>query len=213
MSNEVKKDDFFESENTEATVTENKDEKPKKQAGIKKDRLVGCEVRLDPTKSGMLMDNTNSITFSFIEGGISNLVVKENHQLDLFMRNIIHGILRVYKDGKDVTEKFGGPPVVDMYKPIVSEGIPRLDESDQLDSSLAQVLNTNDLPQLERYIDSISDFQTLDRLYKLEIQGNNPCSCARDGVLKRIEKQMKTAPAGAGGVYEDHSEDEKIIMR
>lgn len=212
MSNEEKKDDFF---GSETTITQDKnttEEEPKKKtAKVKQDKLVGCEVRLDPTKSGMLMDTSNGIIFSFMEGGTSSLLVESNHQLELIKRNIAPGILRVYKNGADVTESFGGPAVVDMYRPIVKDGIPRLDDSDKQDTSLVQVLNTNDLPQLERYIDSISDFQTLDRLYKLEMQGNNPCACARDGVLTKIKTKMKVVPGISIG--EDHSEDEEITMR
>jgi hypothetical protein len=178
-----------------------------------KDKLVGCEVRLDPTMSGMLIDNVNNFTFSFMDGGKSSMVVEESTHLDLIKRNIKHGILRVFKKDKDVTEKFGGPPKLDKNRPIVKEAIPRLDDADKLDASLAQVLNTNNLARLEAYIDSISDFTTLDRLYSLEKQGNNPCAVARDGILKKIKEKMKVCQPTNLGAYEDHSEDEELIMK
>lgn len=177
----------------------------------KKSKLVGCEVRLDPTMGGMLIDNVNNFTFSFMEGGKSSMVIAESTHLDLIERNIKHGILRVYKKDKDVTEKYGGPPELDKNRPIVEKGIPRLDDSDKLDTSLSQVLNTNDLARLEKYVDSISDFATLDRLYNLEKQGNNPCSVARDDILKKIKEKMKSVPGIS--ITEDHSDEEQLTMK
>ena len=42
-----------------------------------KSKLVGCIVKLDPSKAGMLVDSGNNFTFSFFEGGTDEMKVEE----------------------------------------------------------------------------------------------------------------------------------------
>ena len=184
----------------------------------RKVKLVGHEVRLDPTKGGMLYDPVNEFTFSFFKGGTDRLEIKEGMDTTLIEKNIKpHGILRVFSvkgtEEKDVTDKFGGPPKGnDRRTPLVKEGLKQPDNFDNLDEKLVKVLDVNDPDKIEKYVESITDYQSILKLIELEKMGNNPTSQCRRSVLDMLEERKKHV-SGIAMFEDDDSDDEELTVK
>lgn len=173
----------------------------------KKDSLVGCEVRLDPKKSGMFYDPENDLTLSFFKDGSDTYTITEKTILDPIKKNVKAGILRVFKKDKDVTEKYGGPAPVGRPKPIISKGLPRMEKISKNDEKLAKILNVYDLNEIRKYVTSIQNYIDLDTLEDLEKQGNNPLSQPRASVLDLIKERKKQV----SGIKIEKSEETETV--
>ena len=164
-----------------------------KKTGIEKlmDELVGCDVVLDPTASGMLVDTISGISLSFFGSGKDRTTITKDMQVSSIMRNIVKGILRVEKNGVDITTKFGGKVHnVDWKRtPIVSGAVKR--EALDTDKPLLGVLNRTKEAEIVRDINSIKSYGMLARLKDLEEMGKNPVSVGRSEILKAITNAMK----------------------
>jgi hypothetical protein len=184
----------------------------------KKSKLVGYEVRLDPTKGGMLVDSANGFTFDHFNEGNDRMMVTAKTDTTIIEKSIKpHGILRVYdvkgKKEKDVTEKFGGPPKVNRNRvPIVKKGLKLPDTFDDTDTKLERVLNVNDPDKIEKYVQSITDYRTIVKLIDLEKIGSNPTSQCRRSVLDMLEERKKHV-SGITGIEKDEDADEEIQMK
>ncbi len=179
---------------------------------VKKNDLVGKVVKLDPKKSGMLVDTVNNFTFSFFEEGKDSREVTKDMDTSVIERNIEYGILRVYDKDKDVTKDFGGPSdrVVSRI-PLVKEGIPESTSDDKEDRGLLNVLNRNDSRDIEKAIRSIDDYDLLRRLLDFEQSGENPASQPRRDVVEMITDRMKNV----SGISMDKepTEEEEVIIK
>jgi hypothetical protein len=178
--------------------------------------LVGCEVVLDPTKGGMMADPANDFTFSYFrnkEGEITNdkRVITKDMELTLIKENIKHGILRVMKDGKDVTEKYGGPPKAGPVRPIVKKIVSKPDAGDNIDAALLRVLDTNDVNQVGVYIQQVNDFASLQRLLELEQQGSNPTEKPRRSIVDALSDKIKHV-SGIKVGKDENAEEEEITV-
>ena len=181
-----------------------------------KNKLVGCIVKLDPSKGGMLVDPGNDFTFSFFEGGTDEMKIEEGTDLTVIERNIKFGILRVYKKSgkilKDVSEKFGGPPVMSRNMPIVTNGFkrPNNDESSD-DRPLLNLLFSNDVNKIARYIESVQDYATLERLFELESHGENPTSGPRPSIINLLSEKKKRISGIS--MAENNTEQENLTLK
>ena len=176
---------------------------------INKKDLVGKVVKLDPKKSGMLVDSVNDYTFNFFDEGNDYREVTEDMDITVIERNIKNGILRVYDDGDDVTQDFGGPEKRDIRRePLVNNGITRPNKDDKEDKSLLNILKINDIGQIKKSVNSISDYSSLKRLKDFEKNGDNPCSQPRVDVIQCIEDRMEHVN---GIEMEDEPQDKEEV--
>jgi len=184
----------------------------------KQDKMIGHEVRLDPTKGGMLMDPGNDFNFNFVkndDGEVTNDRMKVTDKTDLTIidRNVKVGILRVFtKKGKDVTEKFGGPAKFVNRKPIVKKGFTDPKTVSTNDEKLIAVLNINDIDKIEKYVNGITDYATIMGLIDLEKQGNNPTYSARRSIIDMLVERAKSI-SGMTPVGKEEGEDEEIQVK
>ena len=156
-------------------------------------KLDGHELILDPNKSGMFEDDLNKYTLHFFSEGHDRIVFKKEMDPTVILKNIKAGILRVSKDGKDVTKDFGGQPFVDWSRQPIVEGGSRRTVS-KTDIPLINLLNRNKESEIIRDINSIKDYSMLNRLKELEEMGKNPTSNARGNVLDVIVDAIKRTP-------------------
>jgi len=175
---------------------------------IKVSKLVGCEVVLDPKQAGMWVDNFNKITLSFFESGKDRFSVDKGMDVTLINKGIKAGTLRVLKDGKDVTEEFGGTKAgLDWHRiPIIEAPNRSTDE----DTPLLQLLSRNNQSKIINDIKVIKDYKTLERLKELESMGKNPSSQSRREVLNTIVDMMESV-GGVGAAKELPQEKEDVI--
>lgn len=181
-----------------------------------KNKLVGCIVKLDPSKGGMLVDPGNNFTFSFFEGGTDEMKVEEGTDLTVIEKNIKAGVLRVYKKSrnglKDVSEKFGGQPVPVRNVPLVKDGFKRPNDNEESeDRPLLSLLFSNDVNKIARYIESVQDFATIQRLYELESQGENPTSSPRASIINLLADKKKHISGIS--MTEDKEEEENLTLK
>ncbi len=159
-----------------------------------KERLVGCSIVLDPNAAGMFVDESNNITLSFFKEGADIIEFRKEMEHLNILRNVKFGILRVMRDGKDVTEQFGGIAEAKDWRrtPVVEGAVKMVDEKKEV--GLINLLNRNKEVEVIRDISSINDYAILVRLDELEKMGKNPSALGRPGVLDAISKQMKKTP-------------------
>lgn len=170
--------------------------------------FVGHEIVLNPRMSGMYLDPVNRFTLSFFDKGNDRINVTEKMNTTFIARNVTAGILFVFKDGKDVTQKFGGPPNEDWSQKPIVKAPARVSSKDE---RYLKVINRLKQEEIVRDIKSIKDVPTLERLMELEMKGNNPSAQSRAGVIDAIKAQMKTIP-GVGKAKELEEEKEKITV-
>lgn len=156
-------------------------------------KLIGCEVVLDPTQSGMLYDPCNDFTFSFFKGTSSQdrMKIKSSTDLTCIMKNIKVGILRVYKDNKDLSIQFGGCAPRGPLRPLVGKGILKLDDVSGVTTKNAKIIDRNEIKEIQKLVNNLNSYDELGMLLDVEKQGNNPTSHARASVLDIISERMK----------------------
>ena len=176
----------------------------------KVDKLVGCEVRLDPKRAGMLVDPTNDFTFSFFDGGRDRLKITEDTQLGVIKRNIKAGTLRVFKNDWDVTDKHGGLPRLRKDVPIVKNVAKRVDPENKSDKGLMRLLQTHNVDDIRNYVENINDFSTLDRILELEKQGENFCHQPRGVVIDLLSNRIRKV-SGISVKKEEEDEDQIVL--
>jgi hypothetical protein len=133
-------------------------------------------------------------------------------ELSNIKENIKHGILRVMKDGRDVSEKYGGPPKAGPLRPIVKKIISKPDAGNNADAALIRVLETNDVNNIGTYIQQINDFATLQRLLELEQQGSNPTEKPRRSIVDSLTEKIKHV-SGIKFGKDENAEEEEITVR
>ena len=185
-------------------------------AAEEKNKLAGCIVKLDPAKAGMLKDPGNNFTFSFFEGGTDEMKVEENTDLTVIERNIKVGTLRVFKKVgkklKDVSEKFGGVPIPVRDVPLVSNGLKRPNTNEESeDRPLLNLLFSNDVNKIAKYIESVQDYATLQRLFELESQGENPTSRPRPSIINLLSEKKKNVSGIS--MSEDKTAEENLTLK
>lgn len=190
--------------------SEKKIEKVEKEKSVE-EKLDGCTLVLDPKKSGFFKDEKNDITLHFFDDSHDKIEFKKTMDATEILRNIKVGILRVEKNGKDISTKFGGTEVDNNEWnriPIV-EGVPKK-VNIKKDEPYLNVLGRNDQKEIIRDINSINDLAMLERLMELEVQGNNPSSKGRANVVDAIKKAIKNTP-GVGEAKEVKESKKDII--
>jgi len=180
--------------------------------GEKKSKLIGCEVAIDPKKTGMYLDPINRFTLGFggdTEGGIDSIVVTGEMDTTHIEKAIKVGILRVRKDGKDISEKFGGKKLDALFgkQGIVEKGAEVVSKAD---APYLQILAHNDQRKIIQDIRSFTNYAQLERLKELESMGKNPSSQCRVNVLDAIIDMMKKTP-GIGDVRQMKQDKPDII--
>ena len=183
------------------------------QVGAPKEKsLVGCIVKLDSEMGGMLRDDHNKFVFSYFEGGRCQMQINSDTNLTTLIPNIKHGILRVFKNGKDVSEEHGGPPKIDRFIPIVKEGLKEPDAEDKNDQALLRVLESYDPEEIRSHVATINDYNTLDRLLQLEKAGDNLASQPRPDVVDIIFQRTKEV-SGMTEPEEEKGSEEELKIR
>jgi len=175
--------------------------------------LVGYEVRLNPYKAGMLVDSGNNITLSFFDGGTDRMEIKEDTDMTVISRNLIHGIVRIFKNDKDVSDKFGGPKTSNPKRvPIVEKGMKLSNVDDSKDRAIVNVLRKNNVRDICRYIEDINEFEVLDRMLDLEKQGENLSHQPRAAIVDALTKKIKKT-GGVSRVKRDETADEEVTVK
>jgi hypothetical protein len=186
-------------------------------------KLIGMEIVLDPKKSGMFYDPINKIALGFGSGkvldkgkavnasGSDKFTFSDGMDPVYIERAIKAGVLRVMKDGKDMSEKFGGPKISTAFKGPIVEGA--IKPPAKSDIPLLRVLALNNQTEIIRQVRSLKNYAQLERLKELEEMGKNPSSHARVNVLDIIVDEMKTVP-GVGEAREIHDgKEDKITLK
>jgi hypothetical protein len=175
------------------------------------EKLVGCTLVLDPKRSGMFVDNSNKVNLHFFSDGNDRFVFVKNMDPTSILRNVKAGILRVEKEGKDISTDFDGPPVeaADWRRKPIVENVPSRADLKGSDRPLIQILGRNKESEIIRDVNSINDYKVLSRLEELEKMGNNPVAVGRVAILDALKRKMKTV----SGISEPGklSEKEEVI--
>jgi len=207
-------------EETEEKTTKGKqDNKKQEKAPSLNKQLAGKEIFLTPSAAFFMEDNGHFVLTNYpnretengrkIQFNDSSVIIQEGWEMDAIIRNIKAGILRVKdKSGEDISSKFGGPARAhgrNMKIPIVTGTAKKLDENDQRDKKLKGILNGNNEGAILRKIaETRPPFEVLERLYQLEIQGENPSFTSRQLVLDGLKELMEnTTGIGVIGKIED----------
>jgi hypothetical protein len=165
-------------------------------------QLVGKTIRLSPRIAFFFEDNSQYVLNAHAgyddlksEFKNSNIVIKEGWKLEPTMRNVKAGILRVFDEkGVDISQSFGGPalPPNRKEKPIVTGAPLMFDKSDQRDVKLRALLdNVNEKEVLQVVESNRLPLDLLERLYELELAGENPAYRSRAAIVEGIKELMK----------------------
>lgn len=166
-------------------------------------QLVGKTVTLSPTVAFFVEDNGQYVLNAYndmegqtIEFNQTKVVIKEGWKLEPTLRNIRKGELRVYDNGEDVTQKFGGPaaPMSRKGSPIVTGAtIPQFNDKDQRDVKLKGILdNITESDIIKKIEGSNLPFEVLQRLLELELAGENPSFRSRRNIVDTIQALIKS---------------------
>jgi len=171
-------------------------------------KLIGYQIVLNPKRSGMWMDPINKITLSFFGDNKDKVEVKEGMDTSRIERAIKAGILKVFKNDKDISPDFGGPNGEDWHmKPLVEKSKKTPDKED---IPYLQILGRNKQSEIIKNIEVINNYSILERLKELEEMGKNPSSQPRLDVLNTIIKKMKET-GGVGNVKELPQEKPDVV--
>jgi len=188
-------------------MTEAANTKPEKA----EDRLVGCEITLDPKKSGFFFDPTNNFTLGFggtFEGHSDTKEITDNMDLTLIYKSIKAGTIRVIKKDKDITHEFGGTKFDKRPMQPLVDGVP--DSVAREDRPLMNILYTNKHVDILRQISAQTNYATLERLMELEKMGQNPSNQPRVDIIDAIAAQMKLCP-GIGAAREIKQDTKDVV--
>ena len=182
---------------------------PDSQNDQSRNSLVGYDVVLNPLKAGMYRDSVNNFILSFFEKGKDRITITDSMDVTFILRSIKHGILKVFKKQKDVSDKFGGKED-DMWhrKPLVTIS---KSADKNADKYIIKILANNDENKVLQDIRSINDFETLCRLEELELKGTNNLALCRDNVIKCIH-EIKKNINGISLPKEEDGEKEMVAV-
>jgi hypothetical protein len=146
----------------------------------------------------------------------SSVVLKEGWKLECTLKNIKAGQLRVYDDkGNDITTQFGGPlaPLGRKARPLVTSGIAQYDKDDQRDVKLRKILdNINEKEVVQVIASNKLPFELLERIFQLELSGENPAYRSRATVIDGIRELIK-GQTGIGAIKVEESEEKVTTSR
>ena len=176
------------------------------------EKLVGCEIVLDPSKSGMFVDSNNGLTLSFFKEGADRAKIAHGMDLTLIFKGIRYGLLRVIRSDKDVTERFGGAKQSSDWRKRPLFSVPKRAGSINSDKALISLLMKNKVDEVVRDINSLSNYATLNRVRELEQNGSNLSYQPRVEIIDALDKRMKEI-SGMTPVSPDHETDEVIDVK
>lgn len=153
-------------------------------------KLNGKTLALNPSTAGMYVDEQNGFQLDFFADSRDKIIYKKDMDPIGILRNIKANILKVYDDGKDISEIFGGKKSKNLDRTPIVENVPRRADK-KVDMPLLQLLGRPKEQEVLRDIESLNDFNTLQRLEELEKQGKNLSAVGRPNVINLIRKKMK----------------------
>ena len=155
-------------------------------------RLVGCDIVLDPVQSGMFFDPISKIHLSYFDGCSDRYTIVEGVELTKIIDSIHKGLLRVYKNNKDVTSDFGGEEISKDWRRTKIVDAPKLlVDNNKSDKALAMLLKNNKVKEVCRNLSTVNDLSQLERLLELELLGKNPSFQSRSVIIDFIKDKIK----------------------
>lgn len=165
-------------------------------------QLVGKTIKLSPTVAFFFEDNQQYVLNAQpdlenvkTEFKNENVVIKDGWKLACTLRNVRAGQLRVIdENGNDVSQHFGGPslPPDRKARAIVASGMPQFNKDDQRDVKLRKILDNIDEKEILKVIGSNDlPYELLERLYQLELAGENPSYRSRASIIDGIRDLIK----------------------
>ena len=176
-------------------------------------KLIGCDIVLDPVQSGMFFDPISKINLNYFEGQSDRFTITDGIDITKILESVHKGILRVFKDGKDITIDFGGNEInTDWRRTKIVDNAPKLPIStDKSDKALIALLNNNNTKEVCRNLSTVNDLSQFDRLIELETLGKNPSFQARAAVIDYIKEKM-SGMYGVGMIRKMDEESEDVVV-
>lgn len=175
-------------------------------------KLIDKTLVLDPTASGMFVDEKNKFQLDFFKEDNDKIHYTDAMDPQTIMRSIKAGILRVYDDKKDISNELGGKVKNEDWKrKSIVDGIPKKADKDK-DMPLLRLLGRTTEKEVLRDIQALNDFDTLVRLEELEKQGKNPSEVGRPNVLKLLSDKKKKIP-GVSEAKALSQDTEEVIVK